>query len=74
MFEFFTLVLFVLLCFGTLRLSCRIAWGMVKVIALILLAVATLILVACFLMAGGLLILLPVGLMVLSFCLLRAAL
>lgn len=74
MFELFTLLLFVLLSLGTLRCSFRLAWGMVKVLALILFAVATLILVACFLMAGGLMILLPVGLMVLSFCLVRAAL
>lgn len=73
MFEFITLILFVLLCIGTLRSYFRITWGFAKVAALVLCIVALPVLIWCILLAGGFLLLLPLGLMGLAYCLVRAA-
>lgn len=72
MFEIFTLILFGWLFIQSLRLTCRITWGAVKIISVILFTVALPVLIGCLLLAGGILLLLPVALVAIAFCILKA--
>ncbi len=60
MFTFLMLVLFVWLAAKAVGLALRVTWGMAKVLASILFAVAVPALVGCLLFAGGVLLLIPV--------------
>ena len=74
MFELFVLILFCWLFIRSLRLAFRVTWGLAKIIAVLLLALALPILVAFLLMAGGILLLLPVLLIGTAFSILRTCL
>ncbi len=67
-------VLFFWLFFKVIGLALKMAWGIVKLIASVLVTVALPLLVFCLLCAGGLLILVPLGLVILAFGLLKACL
>ena len=71
MFEFLILILFIWLFFKFIGLAFRLAWGTAKVIACILFALAIPAVIACLLFAGGLLILVPLGMVALAFALLK---
>ena len=60
MFEFLVLILFGWLFFGAVKLAFKAAWGLTKIIASVLLAVALPVLIGCLLFTGGLILLLPV--------------
>lgn len=72
MLEFLFLILFCWLFFKVLVLSLKAAWGLTKMIASILFALAVPALIGCLLFAGGLLLLLPVGMMGLAFFMLKS--
>ena len=74
MFELFVMILFCWLFIGSLRLAFRVTWGLAKIAAVLLLALALPMLVAFLLMAGGFLLLLPVLLIGAAFGFLRACL
>lgn len=70
MFEIICTVLFVWLFIKVLGLVFKVAWSLTKVLATILFIMALPALIVCFIFAGGLLLLIPVGLLGLAFALL----
>ena len=60
MFEFLMLVLFVWLFVKAIGLAVRVTWGLAKVAAVILFTLALPALLGCFLLAGGVFLLIPV--------------
>lgn len=74
MFEIIALILFLLLGAATLRLTFRVAWGVAKLIAIVLFMVAIPALIGCLLLAGGFLLLIPLALVGIAFGILRICL
>ena len=73
MFELLVLVLFCWLFVKTIGLAFRVTWGLAKVVAVILFVLALPTLIGCFLVAGGILLLIPVALIGLAWGVLRAS-
>ena len=71
MLEVLLLVLFCWLLFKAVGLAFKVAWGTTKIIASILFAIAVPMLVVCLLFAGGVVLLVPVGLIGAAFGLLK---
>lgn len=65
-------VLFFWLLFKSVGLALKMTWGIAKVIASVLFTVALPLLLFCLFFAGGLLILVPLGLVLLALGLLKA--
>lgn len=65
-------VLFCWLFFKAIGLAFRVAWGVTKIVASVLFAVAVPLLIGCLLFAGGLVLLLPLALIGIAFGLLKA--
>lgn len=74
MFELFTLILFVWLFIGALRLAFRVTWGLAKIAAIILFVLALPTFIGALLLAGGFILLLPVALVGAAFGILKACL
>ena len=74
MFELLVLVLFCWIFFGSIKLMFKIAWGLAKVLAAILLILALPSLIGCLLYAIGVILLLPVVLIALAWGILKACL
>ena len=74
MVELIVLILFAWLLIGALRLTFKIAWGVAKVIAVILFVLALPALIAGLLMASGLVLLVPLALVGAAFGILKACL
>ena len=72
MLEIILTILFCWIFIKALGLLFRLTWGVTKIVASLLLSLAVPMLVACLVFAGGLLILIPLGLIGLAFGLLRA--
>ncbi|MGN0999461.1 MAG: hypothetical protein ACI4PO_07910 [Faecousia sp.] len=72
MFEILCTILFVWLLIKVFGLVFKVAWSLTKVLATILFVMALPALIVCFIFAGGILLLLPVGLLGLAFALLSA--
>ena len=72
MFELLVFVLFVWLFVKAIGLTFRMTWGMAKVIAVILFALAVPALFVCLLVIGGAAILIPVALVAAAFGILKA--
>lgn len=72
MFELLVLILFTWLFVKTLGLTFRVTWGLAKVIAVILFAIAVPGLFVCFLVIGGAALLVPVALVAVAFGILKA--
>lgn len=70
--EILCTILFVWLFIKVLGLVFKVAWNLTKVLATILFVMALPALIVCFIFAGGLLLLVPVGLLGLAFALLSA--
>ena len=62
MFELLVLILFVWLFAKAIGLAFKVTWGFAKVVAVILFALAIPTLIGCFLVAGGVVLLIPVAL------------
>lgn len=73
MFELLVLVLFAWLLVKSIGLTLRLTWGLAKVTAVILVAMAVPALLICLLVAGGIAILIPVALAAAAFGILKAA-
>ena len=71
MLELFAAVLFCWLLFKSIGLAFRITWGIAKCIVSVLFFLAVPLFIGCLLFAGGLAILLPLGLVALAFGILR---
>lgn len=67
MFEVFVLILFGWLFFEAIRLACKVTWGLAKITAVILFVIALPTLIGCLLMAGGIVLLIPVVLVATAF-------
>ena len=72
MLELLVVILFVWLFWQAVKLTFRIAWGAVKVIAVILFVLSIPTLIGCLLFAGGLALLAPLVLVGIALGLLRA--
>ncbi len=72
MFELLVFVLFVWLFVKTIGLTFRVTWGLAKIIAVILFALAVPALFVCILVIGGAAILIPVALVAAAFGILKA--
>ena len=57
-------VLFISLFIWTIKLIFKLTWGLAKIIAVILLIIALPTLVGCLMVAGGLILLIPVALLI----------
>ena len=71
MFELLVLILFAWLFFKALNLAFRVTWGLAKVIAVILFTLALPVLIGCFLVASGVVLLFPVALVGTAFGILK---
>ena len=72
MFDILCTVLFVWLFIKVFGLVFKVAWSLTKVLAIILFVMALPSLIVCFIFAGGLLLLIPIGILGLAFALLNA--
>lgn len=71
MLEFLVIVLFCWLFFKAAGLAFRVAWGLAKVIASLLLTLAVPLLILCLIFAGGIALLVPVAMIAAAFALLK---
>ena len=71
MFELLVLVLFCWIFFGSIRLIFKVAWGMTKILAVILFVVALPTLIVGLLFAGGIVLLLPLILIAFAWVILK---
>lgn len=71
MFELFVLVMFCWIFFGAIRLMFKIAWGLAKILAVILLVLALPSLIGCLLFASGAILLVPIALVFIAWGLLK---
>lgn len=72
MFELLIIALFLWFFIGVIRLMFKAAWGLAKVLALILFILSLPTLVGCLLVASGIILLVPVGVVAFAFLLLKA--
>ncbi len=72
MIEILLCVLFAWLFYHALRLTFKIAWGVAKIIAVLLIIAALPALIGCLLFASGLILLAPVALIAIAWGLLKA--
>ncbi len=70
-FEIAITVLFIWLFFKALKLTFKITWSITKIIAIILFAIACPALIVCLLLAGGVVLLLPLALIVVALGLVK---
>ena len=71
MFELLVLVLFCWIFFGSIRLMFKIAWGLAKILAVILLVLALPSLIGCLLFASGAILLVPIALVFIAWGLVK---
>ena len=72
MFELLTLVVFGWLLMKTLGLAFRLTWGIAKIVASILIALALPVLFLCLIFVGGIALLVPLGMIALAGGILKA--
>ena len=73
MFELLVVVAFLWLLIKGLGLAFRVSWGLAKAVAIVLFVLAMPALLGCLLLAGGVLLLIPVALVCVGFGILKAA-
>ena len=74
MLDLIVAILFCWLFFKAIGLALKMTWGITKFIASLLFTVAVPLLIICLLFAGGVVILIPLGLVALAFGLLKSCL
>ena len=72
MFELLTVIVFVWLLVKAVGLAFKLTWGVAKVVASILMAVALPVLIVCLVFVGGLALVVPIAIIALAFGLLKA--
>ena len=73
MFELLVVAAFLWLFIKGLGLAFRVTWGLTKALAIVLFVLAMPALLGCLLLAGGVLLLIPVALVGIAFGILKAA-
>lgn len=73
MFELLVVAAFLWLFIKDLGLAFRVTWGLTKAVAIVLFVLAMPALLGCLLLAGGVLLLIPVALVGIAFGILKAA-
>ena len=73
MFELLVVAAFLWLFIQGLGLAFRVTWGLTKAVAIVLFVLAMPALLGCLLLAGGVLLLIPVALVGIAFGILKAA-
>lgn len=73
MFELLVVAAFLWLFIKGLGLAFRVTWGLTKAVAIVLFLLAMPALLGCLLLAGGVLLLIPVALVGIAFGVLKAA-
>ena len=73
MFELLVVAAFLWLFIKGLGLASRVTWGLTKAVAIVLFVLAMPALLGCLLLAGGVLLLIPVVLVGIAFGILKAA-
>ena len=73
MFELLVVAAFLWLFIKGLGLAFRVTWGLTKAVAIVLFVLAMPALLGCLLLAGGVLLLIPVALVCVGFGILKAA-
>lgn len=71
MFELLVIALFLWFFIGVIRLMFKAAWGLAKVLALVLFILSLPTLIGCMLVASGIVLLVPVGVVAIAFSLLK---
>lgn len=74
MFELLTIAVFIWLLAKSIGLALKLTWGMAKIVASILIALALPGLILCLVFAGGMLLLIPLGMVAISAGILRTCL
>lgn len=72
MFEFLILIAFVWLFVKAIGLAFRVTWGLAKVLAVFLFVLALPVLMGCILLAGGIVLLIPLALVGIAWGILKA--
>ena len=72
MFELLVVIVFTWLFVHAIRLAFKVTWGLAKVVAVILFTAALPALIGCFLVAGGVALLVPVALVGVAWGILKA--
>ena len=71
-FEILIVVLFAWIFCGAIKLLFKATWGLAKILATILFVIALPALIGCLMVASGIILLLPLGLIALAFIILKA--
>ena len=74
MLDLLVLILFCWIFFGSIKLMFRIAWGLAKILAVILLVLSLPSLISCLLYASGVILFLPIVLIAIAWGMLKACL
>ena len=74
MLDLLVLILFCWIFFGSIKMMFKIAWGLAKILAVILLVLSLPSLIGCLLYASGVILLLPVVLIAVAWGILKACL
>ena len=74
MLDLLVLILFCWVFFGSIKLMFKIAWGLAKILAVILLVLSLPSLIGCLLYASGVILFLPVVLISIAWGMLKACL
>ena len=72
MFELLTIAIFVWLMVKAIGLVLKLTWGTAKVIASILIGLALPVLIVCFVFIGGIALLVPVAMIAIAACIVKA--
>ena len=72
MFEILVTIAFIWLFIKVIGLTFKVTWGLAKIVAVILFALALPTLIGCFLLAGGVALLIPIALVGAAFGILKA--
>ena len=74
MFELLTVAIFIWLLVKTIGLALKLTWGVAKIIASILIGLALPVLIICLIFAGGIILLLPIGMIAVAAAILKVCL
>ena len=73
MFELLVIVIFIWLLAKTIGLAFKLTWGAAKIAASILIGLAFLVLIVCFIFVGGIALLVPVVMIAIAAAILKAS-
>ena len=74
MFELLTIAIFIWLLVKSIGLAFKLTWGVAKIAASILIGLAFPVLIVCFVFVGGIVLLVPLGMIAIAVGILKACL